>query len=120
MTYDFAVLRDKWSLQIGRFMVAFGGIEQVIHAALNALPHDPIGQAATQMFLGPRIDLLLAVLNGRHGKDWRNFAALLKKAKRLAEERNLIAHNPLGLEYYKNAEGQHVAGEQTIRSLRNQ
>jgi hypothetical protein len=71
MTYDFAVRRDRWSLQIGRFMIAFGTIEQITHEPFRGIPRDPIGLPAPQMVLGTRIDLQRAVLNGRQGKDRR-------------------------------------------------
>jgi hypothetical protein len=110
-------LQHKWAVEIGRVFIAFGSIEHVTHTALRELPRDPLYSATNKLQLGPRIDLLLAILNSREGQAWEQLTSLLQTAKELSDGRNLIAHNPLGLDVYVDEQGEPALAE-SIRSLR--
>ena len=112
-------LSHQWAIEIGRVFIAFGSIEYITHQCLRNVPRDAIYEATKKMLLAPRIDLLVALLKPLpEGKAIR-LALLLRKAKELAEHRNLIAHNPLVLDLYASEEGETTIRE-SIRSLRNE
>jgi hypothetical protein len=72
--------RDRWALEIGRFVMAFGSIEATTYTALRRLPRDPIGQPLIDANLGlqQRIELLIAIADGR-GLGWVPFAEVLRE-----------------------------------------
>lgn len=111
--YSVEEMRAKWAAEVGRFVMAFGGIEGITYAALRQCPRDPIAQPLvdSNLALTPRIDLLIAIANGRSRPQWGAFAAVLAKIKSLAKKRNLIAHNGVGLDVYVDAEGEYHVQE---------
>jgi hypothetical protein len=111
-------LSHQWAIEIGRVFIAFGSIEYITHECLRTVPRDAIYEATNKMLLAPRIDLLLALLASLREAKAIRLALLLRRAKELAEHRNLIAHNPLGLDLYVTEEGEKTVRE-SIRSLRN-
>lgn len=111
-------LSHQWAVEIGRVFIAFGSIEFVTHDCLKKVPRDAIYDAANRMSLGPRIDLLIAILTSLHEGKAVRLAVLLRRAKELSEQRNMIAHNPLGLDVYVSEKGEPSVLE-SIRSLRH-
>jgi hypothetical protein len=99
--------RDKWAIEIGRFIMAFGSIEATTYAALRRLPLDPIGQPLidANLRLQQRIDLLIAIADSR-GLEWFPFTEVLREVKQLAGKRNLIAHNDVGYDLYVEPSGE--------------
>jgi hypothetical protein len=110
-------LDHGWAHEIGRIFIAFGSIEYTVHTLLHDLPKDPIHKSTAGLPLGQKIELLVAILDSRAGAKEGAMSRLLTKVKPLAEERNLIAHNPLALDVYMTSEGEPMLRE-TIRSLR--
>jgi hypothetical protein len=53
--------------------------------------------------LRDRIDFLLAILDAKDDPSYQEFAKLLRAVQKLAEQRNLIAHNSLGIDVYVDA-----------------
>lgn len=80
----------EWATEIGRIVIAFGSIEHVTMLCLRQIPRDPIHKATSELNLGPRLKLLLAVLEASTDPDAERLAQLLGDAKKLAEDRNLI------------------------------
>ena len=111
-------LSHKWAVEIGRIFIAFGSIESATHECLRRIPRDPIYSIAKRLTFAQRIDLLEVILNSMEESKAVRLSVLLKQASRLAEQRNLIAHNPLSLDIYTSDVGEHSIRE-SIRSLRN-
>jgi hypothetical protein len=109
--------KHEWAGEIGRLVISFGSIEHVTMVCLRQLPKDPIYAATSHLNLAPRLDLLLAVLAGSQDPDAPALKQLLSQARALAEERNLIVHNPLVLDVYE-AENGGYDFQQSIQSIR--
>ena len=95
----------EWAAAIGKAFVAFGGIEHVSVACLRSIPRDNLQKSTKSLRLGQRIDLLTKILEGYEEEPYRLLSQHLGRAKVLAETRNLIAHNPLLLEFYERPDG---------------
>lgn len=108
----------EWATEIGRIVIAFGSIEHVTMLCLQQIPRDPIYKATSEFNLAPRLKLLLAVLEGNPDPDAGLLAQLLGDAKKLAEDRNLIVHNPLMLDVYEDSDGGYQF-RSAIHSLKN-
>jgi hypothetical protein len=106
----------EWSSAIGKAFVAFGGIEHVTVACLRTLPKDNLQKSTKSFRLGQRIDLLIEILEPYERDAYRSLAKHLARAKDLAETRNLIAHNPLVLEFYERPDGS-IFHEQVIAAM---
>ena len=98
-------LSGKWAAAIGKAFVAFGSIEHTTVVCLEQLPRDKTPRFTASLRLGQRIDLLLEILEAREGEEFSALALDLSKAKDLAKTRNLIAHNPLVLEFFEDDNG---------------
>lgn len=98
-------LSGKWAAAIGRAFVAFGSIEHTTVVCLEQLPRDKTPRFTASLRLGQRIDLLVEILESRDGSEFSALSMLLSKAKELAKTRNLIAHNPLVLEFFEDDNG---------------
>jgi hypothetical protein len=116
---SFEQLKDRWALEVGRFVMAFGNIEANTYLALRHMPLDPIGEPLidANLNLKPRIEVLIAIASKRGGEQWLVFADALEKIKRLAAKRNLIAHNGVGFDVYINAAGEYYV-EQAISNAK--
>lgn len=95
-------LDHKWALLIGRVFIAFGAIEKLTLDCLAEWLQDPIYDHLKNSRLSTRIDLVIELARAQNFNitNIENFIELLKKAKKLAEKRNLIAHNPLLLKIF--------------------
>lgn len=118
-TETFEQLKDRWALEVGRFVMAFGGIEGTTYHALRNFPRDPIAGALIEanLMLKPRMELLVAVCRGRGDGPWLEFAEALEKIKKLASKRNLIAHNGMGFDVYVDSAGEYYV-EQAISNAK--
>lgn len=110
--------KHEWAGEIGRIVISFGSIEHVTILCLMRLPKDPIYLATSHLNLVPRLDLLMAVLAGSSDPDATRLTELFGEAKKLAEDRNLILHNPLMLEVYEDKDGSHEF-QHAIQSVRH-
>ena len=95
-------LDHKWALMIGRVFIAFGAIEKLTHDCLIEWLKDPIYEHLKSSRLSTRIDLVIELVKAKDFKsdNVENFITLLNRAKKLAEKRNLLAHNPLLLDLF--------------------
>ena len=107
----------EWAAEIGRIVIAFGGIEHVTVLCLRSLPRDPIHKALANLKLAARIDLLLAILAGDDSPEAARLAQLFGKVKSLAVDRNHIVHNPLMLSVF-DSDGE-LGYVEAIHSLSN-
>ena len=114
-------LENKWALEIGKLFVAFGSIESLTYTSIKAFSTDPIYKHLIKMRLSSRIDVVVDLVSNKKLSEpnKREFIDNLKKVKKLAEKRNLIAHNPLVLQLFDNETGQDVFRE-IILSVKNE
>ena len=106
-----AQLMDRWSMAVGRLLLAFGEIEHTTDASLRLFPRDPISDSLVELPLARRLRLVRSVLVGR--KDLSNETAVLLRCidqiVALLTIRNTVAHNPLVMAFYE------VEGEEDHR-----
>jgi hypothetical protein len=98
-------LKGEWAAAIGKAFVAFGSIEHVTVVCLRELPRDRIQRTTRSFRLGQRISLLVELLEGYDGDLYKELSAKLQRAKDLAETRNIIAHNPLVMDFFRRQDG---------------
>ena len=98
-------LQGKWAAAIGRAFVAFGSIEHTTVVCLRNIPRDNLQTFARSLKLVPRVELLRELLAPYEQPEAAQLASVLGQVKALAPTRNLIAHNPLVLEFYEDPNG---------------
>ncbi len=96
---------NEWAVAVGRSILAFGNIEHVTVACLRNIPRDKIQRSTERLTFAPRTELLIEILEGHSEEEFSKLSQGLKRAKELAQTRNLIAHNPLVLEVFENDSG---------------
>ena len=96
---------EEWALLIGRSITAFGEIELVTYKFLALLPKDTLSNTTARLRFSQRIDLLIEIIDGRveRTSDHDAIRRSLLDAKKLAEKRNIMAHNPVLLTIFSNA-----------------
>lgn len=104
-------LKGDWAMAIGKAFVAFGSIEHTTVVCLRQVPKDSIQRFAKSLKLTPRIELLLELLEPYQQPECQELAEKLRQVKGFAQTRNLIAHNPLVLEFYENGKDGYAFGE---------
>ena len=116
---SFEQLKDRWALEVGRFVMAFGNIEANTYLALRHMPLDPICAPLIEanLNLKPRIEVLIVIAKARGQGPWLLFADALEKIGKLAAKRNLIAHNGVGFDVYVSAAGEYYI-EQAISNAK--
>lgn len=97
--------KHEWAIEIGRIVIAFGSIEHVTMVCLRNLPADPIYDVTSHLNLGPRLDLLIAILKSSTDRSATPLLQLFEAAKKLAEDRNAVVHNPLMLNVFEDGTG---------------
>ena len=112
--------RKAWGGLVGRFVLAFGDIENVTYLALSQLPRDSIFKSTSTLGFGKRVDLVIEIVRD-HPEVSAFTRALfirhLKEAKVLSDTRNTLAHSPLVLSLYRHPEWTHA--ELGIGTVRN-
>jgi len=95
-------MRDRWALEVGRVLLAFGEIEHQTHECLRQFPRDTIYDSVATMPLARRLALIRNILEGRARVSDKvlDFIKLLKRAEDLLVVRNAVAHNPYVLAFY--------------------
>ena len=118
-TETFDQMRDQWAPEIGRFLMAFAKIEELTYAMMRCILEPPLYTALmNKLDLALRIDLIVAFLRSKPDPECHVFADLALEARKLAESRNLVAHNELTGDLYVDAQG-HMQFLDFIRSRRN-
>ena len=98
-------LSGKWAEAIGQAFVAFGSFEHVTVACLEQIPLDSIARSTAKLGLAHRIELINEILSAYQGEIFAELAAKLEEARNMTPTRNLIAHNPLVMDFYQRADG---------------
>jgi hypothetical protein len=114
----FEVFRGRWAMEIGRFVMAFGSIEGMTYALVRSNFDAAVADVLLKtMDLGKRLDVLIAMAQGRGGK-WIAVADVLTKVEKLAEKRNLIAHNGVTVDVFLSPDNK-MSITEAIRSHRS-
>jgi hypothetical protein len=112
--------RKTWGGLVGRFVLAFGDIENVTYMALAQIPRDAIFKSTSTLGFGKRADLVAELVQDHPEVSEAARSRLvkyLKEAKTLSETRNTLAHSPLMLKLYTHPQWTHA--ELGIASVRN-
>ena len=113
--------KEKWAQLIGLIIIEFGEIERITIRCLRTFPSENIISSVIGMKLSSRVDLICSILESKFSNGETNkIIPLLKKAKKLAEKRNILAHNPMSLDIYENEEGEIFKFKEVIKSLKNE
>lgn len=107
---------EEWQSLVGKAIVSFGEVELVTHQCLAHLPRDAISKTASKLPFGRRSDLIIEILEGQSPTSAPavTLIGLLKRAKKLAETRNDIAHNPVMMNVFVHRASGDVLLEQSI------
>ncbi|MCP3684054.1 MAG: hypothetical protein GY861_15340 [bacterium] len=115
--------RKKWMPIVGRFILAFGDIENVTYFAIKQLPVDKIYETSWKLNFGTRVDLVLELVNNltkATAEMKEEFRTLLIEAKQLSVIRNTVAHSPLMLMVYQHkSEEWAFVHEESLANIRN-
>lgn len=97
---------DKWAPIVGRMFLAFGDIELTTHRCIKAWAGDMIHKHFASARLSARIELAKELAQSQDASDETKaaFCLAMQRAKNLAKQRNLIAHNPLCLVIPRDAQ----------------
>ena len=89
----------KWTGEIGKLIVNFGGLEFLVAGWIVALSHknEIVLDLASELTLSRRIRLILDLLptSGLDSDSMNAADSLWKEVQRLSELRNKVAHNPI-------------------------
>ena len=113
---DLADPKGPWAAAIGRAFVAFGNIEFITLHCLEFIPKDRIQRSASALGLVQRVELLQELLEANKAESASELSRQLGRAKALAPTRNLLAHNPIFVDFYQHKDGSYVQ-VQRIRSV---
>lgn len=113
---------SEWEALVGKAILRFGDIELVSIRCLEAIPKDQISTSAAKLEFGRRAELLTELLEARTDRlEVENeILVALKRAMELAKTRNLIAHNPVMLDLYINAQDTESYAVHAITSARSE
>jgi hypothetical protein len=111
----------EWERLVGKAILRFGDIELVSVKCLQVFPADKIGVSASRLGFSQRTDLLIEILESRPQRSAHLETLLVgfKRAKKLSEKRNLIAHNPVMLSLYVNEDETESFAQNSITSARS-
>lgn len=111
---------EEWRAVVGRAIVCFGEVELITHKCLAHIPSDKISDTAARLPFVRRVDLIVEILEGRTPmrSQVADFVESLKRAKKLAETRNDIAHNPVMLNVFVHMASGDLLFEHSIATAR--
>jgi hypothetical protein len=117
---------DEWALQVGRFVMAFGEIEWMVCQTLVHIPTENLYEKLRKE--NPRAEFNVLAkkaiecsqARGLLPELCRALVRSLNEAIKLAEHRNLVAHNPMHFSMYTDEHERQIGFRMEIVSLRNQ
>jgi len=104
-------IRNRWALQVGRFILAFGDIEQQSFALWRKY----FGAEKPPTSFKTRVQKLLGKLKSDPSMP-AELGAHFVRALRIADKRNAIAHHPMCLQVFEHVKTGEVFTEWAIRS----
>lgn len=108
---------NSWEIAVGQFMLAFGHVEHTTIALLCCLPECKIPKTAKSLPLATRINLLQEVLPRGDRPEYSEVLKTLSIVNVLVRRRNLVAHNTVWFDFYKD--GDKVMFTQHLMSARD-
>jgi len=111
---------NEWRRVVGKAIVCFGELELITYKCLAHISSDKIAETSSQLPFGRRVDLIIEILEGRKPlpAEIAAFVEMLKRARKLAETRNDIAHNPVMLNVFVHKVSGDVLLEHSIATAR--
>jgi len=111
-----------WAQQIGRLVIAFGEIEYAVCQVLVHVPEVNQFPGMKNREFKVRANAAIGYTNARVQNDAPRRALVhgLNEAIKLAESRNLIAHNPVRFALYTGPDEQQINFRMEIVSLRDE
>ena len=96
----------EWATLVGRLLIAFAAMESVTHHCLKEWLNESVYRHLAKMRFSQRIDLVIDLAKEKESPPEKIeiFISNLKKARKLAEKRNAVAHNPLVLCLFQGEE----------------
>jgi hypothetical protein len=96
----------EWATLVGRLLIAFAAMESLTHHCLKEWLNETVYRHLAKMRFAQRVDLVINLANEQDSPSEKIeiFVFNLKKARKLAEKRNAVAHNPLVLCLFKGEE----------------
>ncbi|TYT73146.1 hypothetical protein [Desulfobotulus mexicanus] len=100
----------KWATLVGRVFIAFGVMESITYECLKDWLKDSVYRSVKNMQFAQRVNLVIDLAKEQDAPKERIeiFISNLNRVKKLAEKRNIIAHNPLVLNIFQ--EGGYAEG----------
>lgn len=111
---------DEWRKLVGTAILSFGDIEFATIKCLAHLPSDNIFKTTSRLPFSRRVDLIIEILEARKNQVEENKELInkLKRAKELAEWRNVLAHNPLITSIYEHKADGDLVVQKLIKAER--
>lgn len=116
---DWDAHMDEWALPVGRFMVSFTNLEFWTNLCIQVFGSFELRGACLELALEQRVKIAesLALKHASTDDQRQRVTALFVEVRRLAGQRNLVAHNPPMAHVYMSDQGD-VRVEKELRSLR--
>ena len=96
---------DRWAIQVGKLILAFGDIEHTVVSCLQKIPQPGMTKAAAlELELKKRVRRLRGVLENRPEPACKELLSKADEVLSLVDARNLIAHNMLTFCFYVTGE----------------
>ncbi len=118
-----AEVRRKWEPYIGRFFLSFTAIEHIVTITIDVLSKKQISKTARTLLFEKRTDLLSELLRNNDKlseKTKEKFLAQIDSALMMTRNvRNIIAHNHILMELYKDQNDDFLYEIEYIYSYRN-
>ena len=119
MSDDYFEELEQWKNCIGKAILGFGEIELITLKCLEYFPTDNIYKTTSSLALGRRIELLIEILSeSKKGIEVENILRMFRRAKKLVEFRNLLAHNPLMANIFEHKHTGDVEVKMLISNIR--
>jgi hypothetical protein len=118
---DFNRLQDEWALAIGRFFVTFTSCEYWTYLFIETFGSARLREAVGPMNLSARTDLAQALLSDLELVDGiqARVDAAFASLRRLAGQRNVLAHNGPMAHVYRNDDSGELVVRHELRSARD-
>ncbi len=110
---------DEWALPVGRFMVSFSNLEFWTNLLIQVFGSFELRGACLDLGLEQRVKIAesLAIKRAATDGQRKRVTSLFVEVRRLAGQRNLVAHNPPMAHVYMNDKGD-VRVAKELRSMR--
>ena len=95
--------QEEWENLVGKFILSFASVEHNSYQIMYMLLKDSIFDDLKELGFQKRIDISIKLIQETEviNSEWKDrFVSNLKKARSNIVHRNLIAHNPMFIDFY--------------------